>query len=244
LVETRPAAVIIEPVQGAAGFLIPPADFLTTVRDMTRRYDVLLIADEIQVGLGRLGRFYGFPNHSGAPDVVLLSKSLAGGVYPLSAVIARADLFPRVNPASRAFFQATFSNSPFGCRIALDLLTWARREGIFEAARKKGEQLLQGLAPLAEHSFIEELQGLGCAISFKTTDDPTSGMMSDEVAGTFVSLALDEHVLLYRAGTQGNRIKIAPPLTMTEADIDVISDRLRVIADRCTNVLKRRALSQ
>jgi 4-aminobutyrate aminotransferase/(S)-3-amino-2-methylpropionate transaminase len=174
----------------------------------------------------------------------LLSKSLAGGVYPLSAVIARADLFPRVNPASRAFFQATFSNSPFGCRIALDLLTWARREGIFEAARKKGEQLLQGLAPLAEHSFIEELQGLGCAISFKTTDDPTSGMMSDEVAGTFVSLALDEHVLLYRAGTQGNRIKIAPPLTMTEADIDVISDRLRVIADRCTNVLKRRALSQ
>lgn len=217
------AAVIVEPVQGAGGFIMPPDDFLPRLRERTSSADVRLVIDDIQMGVGRTGALFSFARTGINPDVVLLSKSLAGGYYPLSALIADAALFAEV-PAVGTAFQSTFNNSPFGIAIARRTLEIAHEDRVFENARSKGAQLLAGLAFITTSPFISRLRGDGLAIAFDFED--RQGLPSAQLARLFTQCALDEHVLVYACGVHRSVVKIAPELTIDDDGIAVVVDAL------------------
>jgi len=231
LTECRVAAVIVEPVQGAAGFVVPPPEFLPGVRAITATHGVILVDDDIQMGVGRAGYLYAMEHWNVQPDIALLSKSLAGGFYPLSAVIARADLFDGV-PAIGTAFQSTFANNALGTAIALQTLRFAQRERVFEGARVRGRELLSRLAFLEDHPQIDNLHGLGLALAFECVESKETRTPAPALARRFVDIALEERVLLYPCGVDRNVIKLAPMLTVSEVDIDVICDRLRLCCQR------------
>jgi acetylornithine/succinyldiaminopimelate/putrescine aminotransferase len=215
-------AVIVEPVQGAAGFVVPPAGFLPGLRETCRRLDMLFLADEIQVGLGRTGTMLAL-EHFGIddPDVLLLSKSLAGGNWPLSAVVARADVFASAGTA-RTTLGETFSHNALGCGLALEVLDILEQTDVLADARGRGAELLAALGPLADHPHVARAQGLGAALSVQLT-----GPAPRRLARRVVQAALDEHLLLYAAGVAGDRVKLAPPLTITPAETIEAARRVR-----------------
>jgi 4-aminobutyrate aminotransferase-like enzyme len=208
-----PAAVIVEPVQGAGGFIIPPPDFLKRLSDFCRDIGLLLIIDEIQSGVGRCGSLFAYERFDGPviPDVVLLSKSLAGGFFPLSAVIAKVELFSAV-PAFRSAFQTTFNNSPLGTYVAGVTLDLADEDGLYSNAQLAGASLVDGLQFVSEYAFCTALRGLGLAIAFEIVD-PIDGHARPDIAKDLMSAAFGHHVLLYISGVERNVIKIAPPIT-------------------------------
>ncbi len=219
------AGIIVEPIQGAGGFIIPKDSFLLELSELCKRCEVKLIIDEIQVGFGRAGSFFVYQQYGVTdPDIVLLSKSIAGGYFPVSAVIARSNLFDSV-PVRGTAFQTTFNNSSFGLGIANQLMKLVEKEKIFESIPEKGECLLNKLSFLNQSPYIANLRGMGLAIAFDIVD-PLSKQPSDKLAKIFVSKCLEEHVISYACGVNFNSVKIIPTLVVTNDEIDIIAERL------------------
>ena len=219
------AGIIVEPIQGAGGFIIPKDSFLLELSDFCKRNEVILILDEIQVGFGRAGSFFVFQQYGVTnPDIVLLSKSIAGGYFPVSAVIARSNLFDNV-PLRGTAFQATFNNSSFGLGIANQLMKLVEREKIFDSVQEKGELLLKKLNFLGQSPYVANLRGLGLAIAFDIVD-PVSKLPSDKLSKIFISQCLKEHVISYACGVNFNSVKIIPSLVVTTNEIDMIVEKL------------------
>jgi len=219
------AGIIVEPIQGAGGFIIPKDSFLSELSNLCRRCEVRLIIDEIQVGFGRAGSFFVYQQYGVEnPDIVLLSKSIAGGYFPVSAVIARSDLFANV-PLRGTAFQTTFNNSSLGLGIANQLMKLVEKEKLFDGILGKGQIFLEKLSFLSESPYVANLRGLGLAIAFDIID-PLSGLPSDRSAKIFVSQCLEEHVISYACGVNFNSVKIIPSLVVTNEETDIIADRL------------------
>jgi len=235
IAQTQPAALIVEPIQGAAGFIIPYDDFLPRLRKITADAGVLLILDEIQMGVGRTGYLYAHQRWGIQPDIVLLSKSLAGGYYPLSAIIARPELFARI-PARSTAFQSTFNNNPFAIRIALRTLEIAEQEKLFAQAEDKGNKLLQALHFIEDSPHLHYLRGIGLAIAFDVTHANAPDQPNPELAHKLVHLALDEHFITYRCGVHRNIIKLSPPLTISDAEMAEAVKRLHKVISQLDSI--------
>jgi len=219
------AGIIVEPIQGAGGFIIPKDSFLLELSNLCKRCDVKLIIDEIQVGFGRAGSFFVYQQYGVKnPDIVLLSKSIAGGYFPVSAVIARSDFFANV-PLRGTAFQATFNNSSLGLGIANQLMKLVEKEKIFDGILEKGKVFLEKLSFLSKSPYVANLRGVGLAIAFDIVD-PLSKLPSDKLAKIFVSQCLKEHVISYACGVNFNSVKIIPSLVVTNEEIDIITERL------------------
>ena len=235
--ENDVAGIIVEPVQGAGGFIIPKDSFLLELSKLCKRLEVKLIIDEIQVGFGRAGSFFVYQQYGVTnPDIVLLSKSIAGGYFPVSAVIARSNLYDGV-PVRGTAFQTTFNNSSFGLGIANQLMKLVEKEKIIEGVPEKGNTLLRKLDFLGESPYVADLRGLGLAIAFDIVD-PLSKLPSDRLAKIFVSQCLEEHVISYACGVNFNSVKIIPSLVVTNEEIDIIVDRLGKCLQRFHDCVK------
>lgn len=219
------AGIIVEPIQGAGGFILPKESFLLELSNLCKRRDVKLIIDEIQVGFGRAGSFFVYQKYGVQnPDIVLLSKSIAGGYFPVSAVIARSNLFANV-PSRGTAFQTTFNNSSLGLGIANQLMKLVEKERLFDGILEKGKVFLEKLSFLNKSPYVANLRGLGLAIAFDIVD-PSSKLPSDKLAKTFISQCLEEHVISYACGVNFNSVKIIPSLVVTKEEIDIIVNRL------------------
>ena len=225
-----PAGLFLEPVQGASGFIIPDNSFIHAVRELTSKYKVVMVDDEIQMGMGRAGYLYCIQNWNVTPDIVLLSKSLAGGYYPLSAVIAKAEIFDATLPQKSAF-QGTFNNNPFGTHIALKTLQYAEKNRIFENVAALGNSLLKKLEFVNEIPWIDNLRGMGLALAFDIVVNKTSRQPDKILAGEFVEYAFKNHILIYPSSIKKNVVKLAPPLNITENEVEEIASRLRNCID-------------
>ena len=231
------AGIIVEPVQGAGGFIIPKDSFLFELSELCKRCEVKLIIDEIQVGFGRAGSFFVYQQYGVTnPDIVLLSKSIAGGYFPVSAVIARSHLFDNV-PVRGTAFQTTFNNSSFGLAIANELMKLVEKEKIIDNVPEKGDILLKKLSFLSKSPYVADLRGLGLAIAFDIVD-PLSKLPSDKLAKIFVSQCLEEHVISYACGVNFNSIKIIPSLVITNEEIDTIVEKLGKCVQRFHECVK------
>jgi ornithine--oxo-acid transaminase len=202
------AAFMVEPIQGEAGVVIPDDGYLKAVRDLCDKYNVLFIADEIQTGLARTGKMLACDHENVKPDILILGKALSGGTLPISAVLASNEIMMQILPGEHG---STYGGNPLACAVAIKSLEVLKTEKMAENAEKMGERLRQGLANL-NSPFITTIRGKGLlnAIVIKH---------SNPEASWDLCLHLKDLGLLAKP-THGDKIRFAPPLIITEKQID------------------------
>ncbi|WP_156736940.1 aspartate aminotransferase family protein, partial [Mycobacterium sp. E3298] len=200
-------AVLLEPIQGEAGIVVPPDDYLPAVRAVCSERNVLMIADEIQSGLARTGHTFACDHWGVVPDVYLLGKALGGGVVPLSAVVADREILGVLHPGEHG---STFGGNPFAAAIGTTVVSILRR-GEFQArSAVLGAHLHARLRALLGHGVLE-VRGLGLWAGVDV--DPRLG------TGKQISLRLADRGVLVK-DTHGSTLRFAPPLVIGEQEID------------------------
>ncbi|MEO8313734.1 MAG: 4-aminobutyrate--2-oxoglutarate transaminase [Pseudomonadota bacterium] len=201
------AAVIIEPVQGEGGFNVAPAGLLRELRALCDTHDIVLIADEVQSGIGRTGRFFAMEHYDVEPDLLCVAKSLAGG-FPLSALIGRESLFRAVEPGGLG---GTYGGSPVGCAAALAVLDVVEQEGLVERAISLGFRIRQRFDAwsLREDLLaVRNVRGLGAMLAFDLPDAAT--------AKRVVTTALELGLIVLTCGREADAVRMLPPLTIED----------------------------
>lgn len=212
----RVAAIIVEPVQGDGGFLPAPFAFMQTLRRITERYGIVLIADEIQTGFGRTGRMFGFEHSGIQPDLVTVAKSLAGG-FPLSGVVGRAEIMDAPLPGGLG---GTYGGNTLACAAALAVLDAFEQDGLLERASRLSQQLSAGLTDLSrKHAVIGEVRGLGFMQAIELVTDRDSRRPDADRAQRIIDRARQGGLLVIKCGVQRNVVRFLAPLVLSEADL-------------------------
>ena len=209
-------AFSIEPIQGEAGVVMPPEGYLRRVRDLCTEHNVLLLADEIQCGLGRTGKLFASDWEGVRPDIITIGKAMSGGFYPVSAVLADAYIMDVLKPGDHG---STFGGNPLGAAVAREALRVLTEEDMIENARVQGEYLLERLREIPS-PHIKEVRGRGLLIGVEL--HPSAGG-----ARRFCE-ALKERGLLCKE-THDNVIRFAPPLIIEREDIDWALEQVRPV---------------
>lgn len=214
------AGVLFEPIQGEAGAIVPPDDFWPSVRESTRKYGALLIADEVQTGLGRTGKLWGVDHWNVVPDIIAVAKSLGGGVMPVSAVTTTEEIFQPMMYPNPFMHTTTTGGGALACSAAIASINVTLRDRLWEQAAEKGEYFIHKLKELAEKypQIYEKITGKGLLIGmhFKT---PQTGY--NVAAGLF-----KRGVLVAGTLTNAQTIRIEPPLVIEYAQIDEVLNRM------------------
>ncbi len=212
----KTAAVILEPVQGEGGIQVPSPDYFPRVREICDRHGVLLIADEVQTGLGRTGKMFAVNHWDVAPDIMTLAKALGGGVMPIGATMATPAIWNKVFHENPFIHTTTFGGGELACAAALAALEVTVEEGLPARARENGAYFLDGLKRIqAEHpNILKEARGLGLMLGVEFTDSDIGKL----VIGTMVHRGVVAAYTLNNAKV----IRFEPPLIITRAQIDQV----------------------
>jgi 4-aminobutyrate aminotransferase-like enzyme len=225
------SAVVVEPALGARGYVFPPAAFFQRLREISRGAGVLMIADEIQTGLGRCGDWLLSRQQGWEPDLVVIGKSLGGGITPISAVVGRADVLDAIPAGAES---ETFAASPFACCIALQVLHELQFGPWFERSKRVGQDLRSWFTSLStSENAIQSIDGLGanCVLEFASSHQPSVSLASAQAAAyDFAVKLLQAGLLVHYTGPQQTRIVLLPPLTITDAELDEV--KRRTVAER------------
>jgi ornithine--oxo-acid transaminase len=213
-VDERVVAVLIEPVQGEAGVVVPPPGFLAGVREICTSRGALMIADEIQSGLGRTGTTFACENDDVVPDAYLLGKALGGGIVPVSAIVSSRDILGVFQPGQHG---STFGGNPLACAVAREVIAMLSTGEYQERSAKLGAHMHDRLSGLPR-DVVSEVRGRGLWAGVDFTE--LSGReVCERLAGAGV-LAKDTH---------GRTVRLAPPLMISETDLDWALDRLEEV---------------
>lgn len=229
------AAFIVEPVQGEGGFNVAPFEFLQQLRKIADEHGILLIADEVQAGMGRTGRMFGIEHSGVVPDLITLAKGLAGG-FPLAAVTGRASVLDAVHPGGLG---GTYAGSPVGVAAALAVLEVIQQEHLCERAARIGKTMVDRLRGLqARHPKIGEVRGLGAMVALELVKDAQTREPDAAATAAIVSTAERRGLLLLSCGESANVIRLLAPLTIPDA---LLEQGLDILADSIAEVLEPRA---
>ena len=202
------AAFMVEPIQGEAGVVIPDEGYLTGIRKLCDEYNVLFIADEIQTGLCRTGKLLACDHENVRPDILILGKALSGGTLPVSAVLCDDTIMMNIKPGEHG---STYGGNPLACKVAIASLEVLRDEHMAENAAKMGEYLRNGLSALqSKHIHLVRGKGLLNAIVIDHPNNDAAWLLCEEMM---------KNGLLAKP-THGDKIRFAPPLTITQSQID------------------------
>ncbi|MDQ1576209.1 MAG: ornithine--oxo-acid transaminase [Microbacteriaceae bacterium] len=215
-IDANTVAVLIEPIQGEAGIIVPPADYLPAVRELCTSNRVIFIADEIQSGLGRVGATFACDLVGVVPDLYLLGKALGGGIVPVSAVVGNADILGVLRPGEHG---STFGGNPLAAAVGLAVVDLLETGEMQERARLLGKRLHAGLNRLTGRGVIA-VRGAGLWAGVDI--DPALG------SGREVCELLLERGVLVK-DTHGSTIRFAPPLVIDPADVDWAVDQLEAV---------------
>lgn len=215
-VHRNTAAVLIEPIQGEAGVIVPPEGFLREVREVCTRENVLMIADEIQTGLGRTGRMFCCDHEGVKPDMYVLGKALGGGFYPVSAVVSSRKILGVFRPGDHG---STFGGNPLACAVAREALRLIVEEKLPERAAELGSYFRDGLRAIGSPR-VKEIRGKGLLIGVELTKEAGRARPYCE--------RLMEHGVLCKE-THESVIRFAPPLVIEKADIDWALNEVRQV---------------
>ena len=214
------AAVMFEPIQGESGAIVPPDDFWPRIRAATKKYGVLLIADEVQTGLGRTGKLWGVEHWNVVPDILTVAKSLGGGVMPISAVITTEEIFHPMMYPNPFMHTTTTGGGALACSAAIAAIHVTLREKLWEQAAEKGMYLMGELNKFAAQypQIYEKITGKGLLIGmhFKTP----------ELGYKVASGLFKRNVLVAGTLTSAQTIRIEPPLVVSREQIIMLLDRL------------------
>jgi len=212
-ISDRTVGFLFEPIQGEGGVVVPPAGYLRQVREITRRHNVLLIADEIQTGLGRTGRLLACDHEQVQPDVLTLGKALSGGMYPVSAVLSSRQVLGVFRPGDHG---STFGGNPLACAVAREALRVIVDERLSERAAALGDHLMARLRAI-DSPHVALIRGKGLLVGI---------VLKPEAGGArrFCE-ALQERGVLAKE-THEDVIRLAPPLVVSRGDLDWAIERL------------------
>lgn len=210
------AAFIVEPIQAEAGILIPPDGYLRRAKEICEKNNVLFIADEIQTGLGRVGKVFASEFEGVRPDMVCVGKSLGGGCYPISAVLANRDILGVFKPGEHG---STFGGNPLACAIAREAIRVTREEKLVEAAAERGQYFMAKLKTIRS-KHIKEIRGRGLLIGVEL--HPEAGG-----ARRFCEELMKEGLLCKE--THENVIRFAPPLVIRDKDLNWAYKRIKSV---------------
>ncbi len=213
----RTCAVLVEPVQGEGGVILPSPGYLRDLEALCRERGVLLILDEVQTGVGRTGEWFAFQREQVQPDVVTLGKGLAGGV-PVGAVLAREEVSQHLGPGDHG---TTFGGNPLACAAVCTVLEVVERDRLLENVRRTGDRLLRGLRSLAERNpLVASVRGVGLLVAVDLHGE----------AAPVVDAALAEGLLVNAVRPQ--TLRLCPPLVVSEAEVDEALGRLERALER------------
>ncbi|MFP7159242.1 aspartate aminotransferase family protein [Priestia aryabhattai] len=220
------AGIIVEPVQGASGMTAPPKNFLVALRELTQRLDLLLIIDEIYTGVGRTGKFFGYEHSGIIPDLIIMGKALGNGI-PISLVVGNAEILDEMPPYKQT---STFSGNPLACSAALSVLSILERDNLLDSALEKGNTLkykLQSLTQeLSNNSKLRVIvtgRGLMIGVRFEANTRENSSILASKINNELKK----QRVIALLGGTYSNVIKLTPPLTISDSEIDLICGTFR-----------------
>jgi 4-aminobutyrate aminotransferase/(S)-3-amino-2-methylpropionate transaminase len=227
----RVAAIIIEPVLGEGGFIPAPPDFLRQLRELTARHGILLIADEIQTGFGRTGKFFAIEHSGVEPDLVTVAKSLAAG-FPLSAVVGRAEVMDAPAPGGLG---GTYAGNPVACAAGLAVMDVMRDERLPERAARIGSVIEERMRSwAAEHELVGDVRVMGAMAGMELVRDRKSKVPADTETARILALAREHGLLLLRSGMHHNVIRTLMPLTIPDDQLleglDILGSALAEVA--------------
>jgi 4-aminobutyrate aminotransferase / (S)-3-amino-2-methylpropionate transaminase / 5-aminovalerate transaminase len=213
----RVACVLIEPVQGEGGFVVTPPDFMTALRSICDERGILLIADEIQSGMGRTARMFAMEHYDVVPDMVTTAKSLGAG-FPISGVTGPAEVMEAPHVGGLG---GTYGGNPVACAAALAVIAELEETDLLERAEKQGRMIRDRLDPLAEsHALVGEVRGLGPMIGIELVQDKHTKEPAKLAAAAVIKRCHENGVLILKAGTYDNVVRLLAPLTIDEDDLD------------------------
>ncbi len=214
-ITSNTCAFLVEPIQGEAGIVLPPKDFLKQAAEICRENRVLLVTDEIQSGLGRTGKLFAYMHEGIRPDMVIVGKALAGGFYPVSAVLSSDEILGVLRPGDHG---STFGGNPLGCAVARTALRVLIDEHLVERSEELGAYFL-GLLKTLRSPKVKEVRGIGLWI----------GIELHEAARPYCEALKEEGVLCKE--THDRVIRIAPPLVISRDEIDWAFARIRKVIE-------------
>jgi len=214
------AAVIVEPVVGEGGYIVPPPGFLPRLREITRQHGILLIADEVQTGFGRTGEMFAMQHWQVEPDIVVVAKGIASGL-PLSGILAQRTLLQKWPPGTHG---GTYGGNVVSCAAANATLDVIESEGLVSNARERGDQFLTGLRRTAtKYQSIGDVRGLGLMLALELIK-PGQGdgrVPNPELTKRVQAEALARKLIVLTAGTYVNVLRIIPPLITTSEEVEL-----------------------
>ena len=219
----RVAAIVIEPVLGEGGFVPAPLEFLRKLRKVTEQHGILLIADEIQTGFGRTGKFFAIEHSGVQPDLITVAKSLAAG-FPLSGVIGRAQVMDAPDPGGLG---GTYAGNPVACTAGLAVMDVMRDEKLPERAARIGsviEERMQSWAAI--HRLIGDVRVMGAMAGMELVRDRDTKEAADKETARIVAVAREKGLIILRAGTHHNVIRTLMPLTIPDEQLEEGLDML------------------
>ena len=209
------AAMVIEPILGEGGYVVPPASFLRGLRRVCDEHDILLVMDEIQSGCGRTGRFWAFEHFGVEPDILVTSKGLGSGL-PISAIGSSRAIMEKWRVASHG---GTFGSNPVACAAGEATIQALVQEGMIDNAAERGAQLMDSLSEI-QHRFpaLGDVRGLGLMVGCEFSDPQSRRPLADVVSGV-IAACMERQLILMNCGTYGNVVRWMPPLVVSEAQI-------------------------
>ena len=225
------AAIIVEPVQGEGGFVVPPTHFLPELRAICDEHGILLIVDEVQTGFGRTGKLFAVEHSGIEPDLMLMAKSLAAGL-PLAAVVGRATYMDAPLPGGLG---GTYGGNPVACAAALAVLDVFEREGLADRGRALGEQAMAHMRDWYDrYPLVGEVRGLGAMVAVELVTDRAARTPAPGAAGRILVEARERGLILIKAGLYDNVIRLLMPLVTNDEELaeglDILEAALAVVS--------------
>jgi len=215
-INSNTVAFLVEPIQGEGGILVPPEGYLKAARDLCAEQNVLLIADEIQTGLGRTGKLFASDHEDVKPDMVILGKALSGGAYPVSVVLSSSEILGVFNPGDHG---STYGGNPLGCAVAQTALEVLVEEKMIENSAKLGDYFQEKLRAIPS-PHVKEVRGKGLLVGVELKPEAGGGRKFCE--------ALQERGVLAKTA-HANVIRFAPPLIISKEDMDWALERIEEV---------------
>ncbi|UCB44806.1 MAG: aspartate aminotransferase family protein [Spirochaetota bacterium] len=222
------AAIILEPIPGEGGYMVPPKNFIQGLRRICDKNGILLIDDEIQVGMGRTGKMWSIENYNVTPDIMVIAKSLGGGI-PIAATVAKKEYMDAV-PLSG--LGGTFNGNPVSCAAALKVLEYYEKENLLQKAAKFGKMAMDRLEKMkGKYPVIGDVRGIGCAIGLEVVKDHKTKEPDAQMTSIILKECHEHGLIIMSCGAYHNIIRFMFPLVIKE-------DELRMGFDILENALK------
>lgn len=216
------SVLFYEPIQAHLGMIIPPIEFFQGIRRICDEHGIILVDDEIAMGIGHTGQWFACEHYGVVPDMIGIAKALTGGVWPLSAVIAKKEIM-EVWGASPDKHMGSYHGNPVGCAVALENIRLIREKNLLENVRSMGQYMLEGLqALMREHQIIGEVVGIGLALGVELVRNRTTKEPATEETQRLVSECMKRGVLILRCGYHGNRLNMMPSLDISKEEADTV----------------------